>query len=231
MKIEYKYSYLKTQDYKAIEQGIATLAAYSIRLEQYVTEEEKKANAQKVKTYSTADWIAECAAIKKMLSEQNVFALSALENAGIVLGQYHGNLKDWLHRPYDLWFWCNTVDGEPQLDYVTLTVNKEKTLEQQAELIRRASDILESISTENICAAIQHKAIYDKQRLNEFAERFYEQHKGKYITNGCCYGRIVEIDPKRNSGYRCAFMKKYAKTHGICLSEEEIFALSLLNAA
>lgn len=231
MNIEHDFTYLTAQDRTAIAQGVATLAVHSIRLEQYVSEEDKKANFQKSKTYSTADWIAECAMIKKQLSEQNIAALTALENAGIVLGQYRSDYHDWITQPYDFWFWCRTDNGERMLDYVTLTVNSALNLEQQTDLVERATTVLEGVQANNIRAAIQHKAIYDEKKITEAAENFVDRNMGKFITNGYDDGKLVRIDPALNNDYCYAFMKKNAKTKGIRMDKHDIYALSLLNVA
>lgn len=228
MFIKEDYSYLSAIDKTAIEQGIAALAVYSFRLDRYFTESQMAANRTAAQTLTQEEWIKRCADIARKVGEQNETVLSALENAGLILGQYRPTPNQ---NHYDLWFWCNCGNEGRKLDYVTLTVNNSLPYEQQQKIVERTKTVLESVNTVGNCAIVQYKAQYDEQKVAEIAEQFAEQSVGKFVKNGFYTGKIVQIDPNEHSGYKYAFKKKNAKTRGIYLDVKDLYVLSLENAA
>lgn len=225
-------SYLTIIDKKAIEQGVAVLGIHSIRFDRYISDEQKleviKMSAQEREAQlKSAEWQASCEQKRKELAAQNETALTALETAGLILGQYHHSHK---REYFDLWFWCNCDKDGRRLEYLTLSPNWDLTPEQQSKIIEQATAVLEKVNTPDNCAIIQYTAIYDQQKLAEIAEQFAEQNIGKFIKYGFEVGKIVRIDPKLNGGYKYGFKKKRAKTRGYCLSVKAVYELSLENA-
>ena len=234
MLIKEDKSYLTTTDKKAIEQGIAVLAVHSIRLDRHYTEEEKKQNLQQAQKMSSEEYNKMVRATACKLGERHKVALDALEQSGLVLGQYHHPAD--LNTDYDLWFWCNCrteykTDDDPNgrdLSYVTLSLNSERrTLEQCNTIVETAIEVLKKIEAVNSVAIIQYEAIYYKDKLREAATAFAESCAGKFVNYGFEVGKIVKIDPEYNGGYEYGFKKKHAKTSGYCLSMQELYSISL----
>lgn len=228
MIIKEDYSYVTGIDKKAIEQGVAVLGVHSIRLDRYITEEQGEQNRKAAKELSPEEWGKSCEQYARKIAAQNEIALSALETAGLILGQYRSAHK---YREYwDLWFWCNSDNNGMRLDYVQLTLNDELSLEQQKKIVEQATAILGKVNTPDNRAIIQYEAIYDEEKLTNAAEKFAEENLGKFLKHGFYIGKIKKIDPDFNGGYKYAFMRKNAKKRGYLLSTDSLYAMSLENA-
>ncbi len=225
-------SYLTVVDKKAIEQGVAVLGIHSIRLDRYVSEERKSETAKMSAAeldarLRSAEWQAYCEQVTKKIATQNETVLTALEAAGLILGQYR-NIPN--QKYFDLWFWCNADKNGRRLDYLTLSPNWDLTPEQQGKIIEQAIAILEKVNTSDNCAIIQYEAIYDEQKLADIAEQFAEQNTGKFIRYGRDVGKIVKLNPELCGGYKYGFKKKKARTRGYRLTAKAVYGLSLENA-
>ncbi len=220
-------SYLSSSDLLAIEKGFAKLDIYSIRVDrEQLTEEEKAENLRIANSVSTEEWNKYCNQNKKKIeSKIEPFIEKLSENFNIY--QY----KDKTIVPYksnwDLFFWCNTDNEGRDFSYVTLDMNKNRTVEERFLTLEYVIKYIKKIGFQGIDIIIQYTVKYDDEKIKQEADNYFEKVKNTFVRYMGMDGRIKEVgkDVQENKCY--GFFKKGAKTKYYKLSLKNIAMMSI----
>jgi hypothetical protein len=222
MRIKEDFSYISSTEQRAIDDGLARLYVYSIRLDRFFTDEEKHENARQAEILTREQWAQRCDAIARKIGAQNLQAMEQLAKV-FDFGQFSE-----ISGRGDFWFWCNRENGADLLDYITLTTQGTTADDKNAKA-EQAREILAKVNTENNIAYFQYGAEIDAGKLHAVAEQYASATAGAFVKYGFYVGKIKRIDEKTNGGARWAFMKKGAKTKGYILDDLKIYSIMLQN--
>ena len=122
---------------------------------------------------------------------------------------------------YDLFFWCNSVSGERDYSYYTLTFNSHHSTEQRLGIYKSISNILDAFTEDsNLEVDVQYETQFLDDKIEEAAKAIAPNMCGKPCFYHGASGKIVS----HNEGFY--FKKKYAKKYGYELSVRELLRLS-----
>lgn len=223
MRIKEDFSYISETEQKAINEELARLYVYSIRLDRFFTEEEQAENTRQAETLTREQWAHRCDEIAREIGAQNTEAMTELLKH-FEIGQYSADFAG----DGDFWFWCNCNNSGRKLDYITLTT-QGATIEEKNAKAEKARAVLETVNTKNNIAHLQYASEFDNARLEEIAEEYAEKMAGAFVSYAGIIGKIKRIDESINGGRKWAFMKKGAKTRGYYLTAWNIYEIKSAN--
>lgn len=216
-------TYMSAEDNLFISRGYAAEDLHSIRMQfRYTGKQlEAYAKAKEARSIPVDD-------MEKRAAERSNYIHEVLESIAskFVCYQYGDDKQlkfdstDW-----DLFFWCNSFDGNLQslcgqhdYGYVTLTFNKKHTPEQRHEICEAFCNFLASnfSDRENLQVAVQYTTRYFEDKIKAATDPLLQKLNGKKCSHGGMDGKIAVND---NGVF---FAKKYAKNKGYRLSPTEI---------
>lgn len=213
IKIRDDKSYLSGLDVKAIENGIAELGVYSLRITNFFTEEQKQENSKIYETLTREQWFQKCEQTKQSAAEKVETIVDSIHN-NFMIYQYKNKDVNYRNDNWDLFFWHNTGD----MSYVTLNPNDKQSNEQQKQLINSVLNLVKEINIEGIEVTIQYKAIYNEEKVNNITLEYCEKVKNTFIAYGGYIGKIQEM------GNRYVFRKKGAKKNCYEINNKTLLA-------
>ena len=223
MRTKEDFSYISETEQKAINEGLARLYVYSIRLDRFFTEEEQAENTRQAEALTREQWARRCDEIAQEIGKQNTEAMTELLKH-FEIGQYSADFSG----DGDFWFWCNCNNSGRKLDYITLTT-QGATVEEKNAKAEKARAVLETVNTKNNIAHLQYASEFDNARLEEIAEEYAGKMAGAFVSYAGMIGKIKRIDESINGGRKWAFMKKGAKKRGHYLSAWNIYEIKSAN--
>ena len=223
MRTKEDFSYISETEQKAINEGLARLYVYSIRLDRFFTEEEQAENTRQAEALTREQWARRCDEIAQEIGKQNTEAMTELLKH-FEIGQYSADFSG----DGDFWFWCNCNNNGRELDYITLTT-QGATAEEKKAKAEKARAILETVNTKNNIALLQYASELDQIKLDKIAEEYTEKTAGAFVKYAGMIGKIKRIDESTNNGEKWAFMKKGAKTRGYYLTAWNIYEIKSAN--
>ena len=212
-------SYCKNKD--LVAHGYAMEDLHCLRFEYQLTDAEISDDYVSATSLDKSDWDAWCekaSIIKNSAMYQIVDALSKVFH----LYQYDKSLSaSYKSCNWDLFFWCNTKEGEPDYSYFTLTFNQYMTAEQRQDVCNRVLEFLaESYSdNEHLKVAVQYRDAVFEEKLAKDAQSVIPFIVGKKTIYAAMDGRIVQTERG------VFFAKKYARTRGFRLSDADILRI------
>ena len=193
-------SYLSGLDLKAIENGFAELRVYSLRITNFLTEEQKQENSRISDTLDREQWSTRCEQNRKFISVK-VESVVDLISENFMIYQYKDKNIDYGNDDWDLYFWSNYND----LSYVTLNTNQKRPREKEKETIDNVLDLVKKIDMDGIAVTVQYTAIYSDDLVNAVVLDYCKKQQGVFIEHGGQTGKIVKC------GDKFYFKKKGAK--------------------
>lgn len=193
-------------DKKAIEMGVAEKRVHNYILQRA----EGVTDSQKV-------------------ADNNTKIIEALQKAGLIIGQYDTERS--IFADYDLWFWCNHDKYGRMMNYITLSVNAEKSVERQNEITAIAEKVFSDIDFHENSITVQYVCKYDEKKLKEVVSEYVESIQGKWVYNGFACGKVWSATPENfgDYGYPWYFKKKGARTNAFLLKDKDVFDIMVQN--
>lgn len=218
--------YLSSLDLLAIDRGIAQLDVFMLRLgRESLTEEEKTHNVQLAKTLSSGAWQLHCDRIKKDTA-QKIHALLEALSPKFIIYQYKKDYTNY-RDDWDFFFWCNCNSDGRDYSYVTLSTNKNRTLEQRIEDVKRIIGTMQKTGLDGIEVAIQYTATYDKDKVKGINASYLCRALNRPVEMMGHRGKIKPVGVYSNGDIAYGFFKKGARSKYYQLSDEQILALAL----
>lgn len=229
MTVNYDKSYLPADYEEFVSRGYAAEDIYHLRFDFCCTDEQRDENRREHDTLPEDAWRERC---KLACESNNAFMHKVMETIAqrFVCYQYD---KEQEHKinydsdQWDLFFWCGDWTRESGLTgrnytYFTLGMNKENTVEKNAELCKDLLELLERAfgDSENLNIAIQYCLRWDKEKLTNDAKLAAKKLVGKRVTYCGVDGRLVESNGK------VYFMKKYARNRGRLVDDSDLIRLA-----
>ena len=212
-------SYCKNKD--LVAHGYAMEDLHCLRFEYQLTDTEISDDYVSATSLDKSDWDAWC---KKAFVVRNsaMHQIADALNKAFRLYQYNkSSVVPYKSCNWDLFFWCNTKEGEPDYSYFTLTFNQYMTAEQRQDVCNRVLDFLaESYSdNEHLKVAVQYRDTVFEEKLAKDAQSVIPFIVGKKTIYAAMDGRIVQTERG------VFFAKKYARTRGFRLSDADILRI------
>lgn len=221
-------NYLSKLDLLAIEKSIAKLDVFSLRIdrEQY-TEEEKAENVKIANSVSDKEWFEICNN-RREITAQKIEKLMQELSERFVIYQYNKedkiiyNSEDW-----DLFFWCNSSNGQRDYSYVTLNLNKNRTVEKKLQDVELVLSYMQDIGIEGLDINIQYTVTYNENKVKEIVLNYVDKIKNNTIELMGYKGKIkdVGIDYEGNKCY--GFFKNRSRTRYYKLSYKNILEMAI----
>lgn len=199
-------SYLSETDLQAIENGIAELGVHSLRLDRYLSEEEKQENVRLANTNRELWKQRGEESIKRVAT--NIENILDTLNDQFLIYQYKNENISYSKDNWDLFFWCNNGD----MSYVTLNTNKNKRLTQQLEDIENVLSVLNNFKFENVVISIQYNVNYNKEKVNNIVSEVFNKINNTFINYLGHTGKVKEIGKTLDGKTAYGFFKKGART-------------------
>jgi hypothetical protein len=193
-------SFLSELDLAAINNGLAEMGIYSLRITNFFTEEQKQENRMESETLTREQWSERCEQSRQSAAVRVEKVVDTIHNKFMIY-QYRNKDIDYRKDDWDLFFWCNTGD----MSYVTLNSNDKRSNERQMSSMNNVLELLKGIDAEGIQVTIQYTTIYNNEKVEEVVLEYCEKMKDKFIEYSGYIGKIV----KTENGY--LFRKKGAK--------------------
>jgi len=140
-------------------------------------------------------------------------------------GEYYFGSDEW-----ELFFWCNSVQGKRDYSYFTLSMNDRLSDSEHRLIVDRLLSFLqETFGETDLYVTVQYCVKRDQFRIDADAEALKESLDGKrcdYTMNTGFFGSFHMEDGRLKlwNGRLC-FMKKRARSRGYILSSEDILLI------
>ena len=229
MSIREDKSYLSSLDLLAIEKGIAKLDVYSIRIDrEQFSEEEKIENQRIAKTVSREEWSILCDQNKERTAQKIEPLIESL-NEKFVIHQYKDNGMEHYRSNWDLFFWCNGGNKGRDYSYITLSTNKNRTVEERQSDIKRVLDYVQEIGFEGIEIIIQYTATYNNDMVKQIAINYFAKVQDTFINYMGYLGRLKVISQNSQGEICYGFFKKGASKKYYQVSDITLLGMALNN--
>lgn len=182
---------------RLIDAGYSALSVYSIRFDRCFTEEEKAENRRAAETLTKKQWSVRCDEFSKSLEPRMQEVLDCLDGKyDIHQTRPENSGMDHFRSNWDLFFYTNKgAEGHPYLDYFQLTFNKNRTPEENLELLAEIREIIEPMDVKNVCCIVRYTNVYDDQKLYEDAAEYLGSlvDPKLFVCMGATAGRIRPV--------------------------------------
>lgn len=214
-----------------VKRGLVRAVPYSIRLDRYFTDEQKKANREYAESHTSEEWGARCDETRKCIAAEN-FKLMEYLKSFFKFGQYDKGIG---YSDCDLWFWCNdlynTTNGRESgrdYSYITLTFTNEDNYEANELVYEAIKKLLADYPADNIQAIFQYAQIEIPENVEQEAERICKAGEGTFVMyNGYLTGRLKKYDEStmvhdENLKGKYIFKRKNAKRYVYVLNPLDV---------
>lgn len=188
-------SYLTRLDEIALEQNIARLGIYHLAIDRAYDENSIPANRDKM---TDLEWINHCDKVREETGSKIEELLRHLAKQ-FQIYQLDGREVIPYKSDWDLFFWCNSRNGERDYSYVTLGRNDKKTPEAQLDIFEKTIRSIVAYGYEGLDIRIQRTAVYDDKKIKNMAEEQYEKIRDSFITYHGLQGKIRPVGEQKES--------------------------------
>ena len=215
-----------------IEKGYADLDLHSIRIDAFISEEQKEENRKAADTLSREEWSLRCDEFDKTQNKKVEKILDILSQH-FVMYQYKDETIQYRNRKnmdyqdgYEWDLFCNFGEGRN----ARLSFNRNgKSLEERYADLEKIKDVLKDYEDESITLNIQYTQAFHNDELKENAQNVYSDLKDKFINIGSMTGKIKPVPEYKDDyfGTECqyGFFKKGSKNRYYKITNMQIVEL------
>lgn len=195
MYVKKDVSYISETARKLMRKGYGKLTVFSLWFNRYFTEDQKMKNLEMSKTMSVEEWSSYCDSIAKALEVPMTEILNKfIEKYDIHQVSEETSTMDHYKSDWDLFFHCNKGwDGRTYMDSFDLSFNKNRTPEQNMQLLDEIIEMIESMEYDNVSCRIQYDIAIDEEKLKEDGIHICEEIAGKMVYYCGIEGKIKEV--------------------------------------
>ena len=223
MRFKNDYSYITEKANKMMEIGFADLDLHSIRIDTFISDEQKEKNSKLAETLSNEEWAIHCDKFEKAQSKKVEKILDILTKHFIIYQYKDTNIQ---YGSYEWDLFCNFGNTRN----ARLSFNeKGKTLEQRYKDLNKIKEILKDYEDTNIIISIQYTQSFHTEELKKKAMESYTLLKDTFINYNGMVGKIKPVQEYNDSYYGTTcifgFFKKGSRKKFYKLSNMDIVTI------
>ncbi|OQA46792.1 MAG: hypothetical protein BWY46_01973 [Firmicutes bacterium ADurb.Bin300] len=209
MIISEDYSYTNPQ---LIRMGYATLDIHSLIFDRYFTEEEMQQNREYAERYGTnsSEWAERCDRSTTEIAKQIDEVLCLFAKYDIHQISADTSSMEHYRSNWDLYYYSNRGwNGKDMADHVTLSFNKNRTVEENMALLAEIVEMLNhsNVDAPNVKCRVQYQTHKNEEKIKAEADAICERLQGQTINHSGITGKIKRLND-------CwTFWKLRAKNH------------------
>lgn len=216
------YTYLDSGWLDYVNKGYAKLDLYSLQLNGYFTDEEKKHNLEIANTMTPNEYSNHCEQFRTDIAEKITKVVDLL-NSKFSIYQYSNSVN--YNSAWDLFFWCNCNGKERDMSYCTLSFNKNATIETKYSILNAVKAELADLDIPNIAVGIQYSLSYNDEIIQKDADSFFDLMQSKQVEYRMLGKGTVRIVSETNNIRQYGFFKNKARKRFYPLTPLEVIEI------
>ena len=228
MYISKDYSYINANETMLMDNGYGKLSVHSIHFDRHYSEEQKEKNRETAESMTREEWSKHCDEIAEGFAKpMEEIVKQFASKYDIYQACEYTSKKISFDSDWDLFFWSDRGwNGKDFMTHFKLNFNKERSPEQNMELLEEIISLVETMEYENIGCRIQYDAVIDNERVETEAKTICERLVGKFIDYHGMIGKI-KVVREENGIKEYGFFKKNARNKYYSISNTEILAMNM----
>jgi hypothetical protein len=219
MLVKHDYSYI-TDGKELIEKGYAELDIHSLNFDRYFTEEEKENNRRLSYSITREEWNMHCDEVSEQICNKMLPIVELLNNKYDIhqITEEKSSMEHYRSN-WDLYFYSNKGwNGKNYFDYVQITFNKKRIVEQNKKLLEEILILLDELQIENVYCRVQYTTRRNEEKIKEKTIEICENLLDKTIEYNGMKGKIKVIEEHENEK-TYGFFKSRARNHYYKISD------------